>query len=67
MSTADDNNMLSCAACGKGGDGLKACTACKLVKYCNASCQRAHWSKHKKACKKRAAEIHDEALFKDPS
>ena len=25
-----------CAACGKGGDGLKTCNACKLVKYCNA-------------------------------
>ena len=65
MSTADDN-MSKCAACGKGGDGLKACTACKLVKYCNATCQRAHWSKHKKECKKRAAELHDEALFKQP-
>jgi hypothetical protein len=45
---------------------LKACTACKLVKYCNAKCQRNHWPKHKKICKLRAAELHDEALFKDP-
>ena len=69
MNTADNNddNILKCAACGhKSGDGLKMCTACKLVKYCNASCQRAHWSKHKKECKKRAAELHDEALFKQP-
>ena len=58
--------MSECAACGKSGDGLKACTACKLVKYCNASCQRAHWPKHKKKCKKRAAELYDEALFKEP-
>ena len=30
--------MTVCAACGKeGGDTLKACTACKLVKYCNRS------------------------------
>jgi TPR repeat protein len=65
MSTADDSNM-KCAACGKEGDGLKACRACKLVKYCDASCQKAHWSKHKKECKKRAAELHDEALFKEP-
>ena len=36
------------------------------VKYCDATCQRNHWSKHKKDCKRRAAEIHDEALFKDP-
>ena len=64
-SSADDSNM-KCGACDKEGDGLKACTACKLVKYCNSSCQRAHWRKHKKECKKRAAELRDEALFKEP-
>ena len=56
-----------CANCGKeGSDGLKACTACKLVKYCNRDCQIAHRSMHKKACRKRAAEIRDEELFKQP-
>ena len=62
MSKADD----MCATCGKGGDGLKACNGCKLVKYCDASCQRAHWPKHKKACKQRASELRDRALFKQP-
>ena len=67
MSTTEDNiHMSKCAACGKGGDGLKTCNACKLVKYCNATCQRGHWSKHKKECKKRAAELRDEALFQQP-
>jgi hypothetical protein len=37
-----------------------------LVKYCNAACQRNHWAKHKKVCKISAAELQDEALFKDP-
>jgi len=38
-----------------------------LVKYCNAECQKKHWPKHKKPCKLRVAELHDdEALFKDP-
>jgi TPR repeat protein len=37
-----------------------------LVSYCNAECQRTHWSKHKAACKLRAAELRDEVLFKDP-
>ena len=58
-----------CANCGKVEDediNLKACVACKLVKYCNRECQIAHRPQHKKACKKRAAELHDEALFKDP-
>ena len=38
----------------------------KLVRYCNARCQKNHWSKHKQICKQRAAELRDEALFTDP-
>ena len=66
----DDNDITACANCGKGeeknsGD-LKACTACKMVKYCDRDCQVAHRPQHKKACKKRAAELHDIELFKLP-
>jgi len=58
------NSIDTCAACGKeGGDSLKACTACHMVKYCNRDCQIAHRKQHKKACKKRAAELYDEKLF----
>jgi len=60
---------LICANCGKGEEStgsLKACTACKLVKYCNRECQIAHRPQHKKECRKRVAELHDEALFKQP-
>ena len=42
------------------------CKLCMAVKYCNAACQRNHWLTHKKQCKQRAAELRDEALFKDP-
>jgi len=68
MTTVDNklNDVSVCANCGKTGDNLKSCTACKLVKYCNRECQIAHRSKHKKECKKRAAELHDEKLFKQP-
>ena len=49
------------------GDGavvlLKNCAACLLVKYCSVDCQRAHRSQHKKACKKRAAELKDALLY----
>ena len=56
-----------CANCGaEGGISLKACKSCMHVKYCNAECQKNHWPKHKKQCKLRAAELRDEALFKDP-
>jgi TPR repeat protein len=58
-----------CASCGiAAGDNikLKICTACKLVKYCSVECQKNHRPQHKKACKKRAAEIHDDKLFTQP-
>jgi TPR repeat protein len=61
--------VVCCADCGGvagGGISLKACKSCMLVKYCNAECQRNHWPRHKKVCKHRAAELRDEALFKDP-
>ena len=72
MSSKEDTSntmMLSCASCGKTeGDGiqLRTCTACKSVRYCGVICQRNHRPKHKKACKKRAAELRDEILFKQP-
>jgi len=38
-----------CAECGEeGGASLKTCKSCKLVKYCNADCQKNHWPKQKK-------------------
>jgi len=65
----EDNEVSVCANCGKGeeeSDKLKACTACKMVKYCNRECQIAHRPQHKKKCRKRAAELHDIELFKQP-
>ena len=62
------STTITCANCGKGeeyiGD-LKACMACKMVKYCNRDCQIAHRPRHKRACKKRASEIRDEKLFQE--
>ena len=56
-----------CAECGiAGGDSIKTCGSCFLVRYCNPTCQRSHWSTHKIECKRRTAELRDEALFKDP-
>ena len=37
-----------------------------MVKYCSRDCQVAHRPNHKKECKRRAAELFDEELFKDP-
>jgi len=61
--------MSTCANCGKGEEAsidLKACAACKLVKYCSRDCQIAHRPQHKKECKRRVVELHDEKLFKTP-
>ena len=69
MKEENNSTLTMCANCGKGeecsGDLLKSCTACKMVKYCNRDCQIAHRPQHKKACKKRAAELYDEKLFKE--
>ena len=67
MSTNDI--QTSCANCGKGEEdnvALKNCVACKMIKYCSRDCQKAHRPQHKKECRKRAAELHDDALFKQP-
>ena len=63
--------MSRCASCGKPENDdddvkLKKCAGCHLVRYCSVKCQKDHRPKHKKECKKRAAELHDEILFKQP-
>ena len=63
-----------CANCGKEGtDVNNTCNKCKMVKYCNAVCKKVHKKKHKKKCEEhirlaaeRAAELHDEELFRQP-
>lgn len=75
MSKDKDNDIAvavesSCCA-SRGIEGiddikLKKCTACHLVRYCSVKCQKEHRPKHKRDCKKRAAELRDELLFKQP-
>jgi len=61
------DDMSTCASCGKEGlsDDMNTCNKCQMVKYCNAACKKKHRSKHKKACERRVAELHEEALFKE--
>ena len=56
-----------CGLCGKerNSEDMNTCNKCKMVKYCNAACKKKHRSKHKKACERHVAELHDEQLFKD--
>ena len=61
-------DMSTCASCGKecNSKDMNTCNKCKMVKYCNAACKKKHRTKHKKKCDRRVAELHEEALFKDP-
>eukprot|EP00985_Skeletonema_marinoi_P029425 scaffold27821_cov66-Skeletonema_marinoi.AAC.1 len=66
---SDDKVIMCCASCGIAANDdikLKQCTACYLVRYCGVKCQKEHRPQHKRECKKRAAEIRDELLFKQP-
>ena len=46
------NETNACGACGKNPKNPKRCSRCRLVFYCSAECQRAHWAKHKLFCTK---------------
>lgn len=45
----DDVVEMACATC--SGKGVKKCSACRLVCYCNTECQSSHWTNvHKYTC-----------------
>ncbi|KAB7502920.1 Ankyrin repeat and MYND domain-containing protein 2 [Armadillidium nasatum] len=43
---------ITCFTCGLENKNVKKCAKCKSVQYCNKTCQRLHWSSHKKVCAK---------------
>eukprot|EP01062_Namystynia_karyoxenos_P017225 TRINITY_DN16330_c0_g1_i1.p2 TRINITY_DN16330_c0_g1~~TRINITY_DN16330_c0_g1_i1.p2 ORF type:complete len:352 (+),score=113.64 TRINITY_DN16330_c0_g1_i1:122-1057(+) len=52
-----NSDPTKCSACGKSqaalkaqGTKLKPCP-CRTVQYCNAECQKQHWTQHKHLCK----------------
>ena len=58
-----------CASCGIAEIDevkLKECDGCDLVRYCSDECREENKSEHEEVCKKRAAELRDELLFKQP-
>lgn len=48
MASAED---AQCEACG-AYQAQKRCSACKEARYCDQTCQKWHWSTHKKTCSK---------------
>ena len=59
MSSSADNTITTCANCAKAESSQK-------MHRLQNDCQVAHRPKHKKECKRHAAELFDEELFKDP-
>eukprot|EP00984_Skeletonema_dohrnii_P005337 scaffold1874_cov89-Skeletonema_dohrnii-CCMP3373.AAC.14 len=69
MSEENRVTSLCCSSCGITAVDdvkLKECATCDLVRYCSDACQKNHKSQHEEDCKKRAAELRDELLFKQP-
>ena len=50
---SEDATVVSCGRCLKNptpGHPLRFCGRCKSIQYCNVSCQRADWARHKETC-----------------
>ena len=66
----EEADVSCCALCGIAEivDDIKLmpCDGCDLVRYCCNDCQIIHQSEHEEDCKKRAAELRDELLFRQP-
>lgn len=44
--------LYRCSWCSNPSAILKKCSGCAATRYCDAGCQKSHWSEHKKQCKK---------------
>jgi hypothetical protein len=65
-SSADTSCCASCGIAEVDDIKLKECDDCDLVRYCSVDCEEDGKSQHEEACKKRAAELREEILFKQP-
>ena len=69
MSEETEATPCCCASCGIAVIDeikLKECDDCDLARYCSDLCREEHRMQHEEDCKKRAAELRDELLFKQP-
>ena len=65
LSINNDTSTI-CANCGKEVvSNPNICNKCKAATYCNAACKKKHRHKHKVACEKRVAELHEEELERE--
>ena len=45
------HERMGCFHCKSKGGKYKGCGGCKISQYCDSTCQKAAWKKHKKTCK----------------
>ncbi|KAF5340215.1 hypothetical protein D9611_007974 [Ephemerocybe angulata] len=43
--------MYRCSYCGNPSASLRKCSGCAKTRYCDGTCQKKHWSDHKRQCK----------------
>eukprot|EP00984_Skeletonema_dohrnii_P001265 scaffold393_cov158-Skeletonema_dohrnii-CCMP3373.AAC.6 len=70
VNMSEENVEAGCASCGVAEevDDIKftECSDYDLVRHCSDACQREHTPQHQQECKKRADQLRDELLFKQP-
>ena len=71
--SGEENEAVAASCCESCGiaeiDDIKLlvpCNGCDLVRYCSDACRELHRPDHAGKCRKRAAELRDELLFKQP-
>lgn len=73
LPSSDSKKCMPCASCGKAGSTAR-CAGCSIVQdgrvvygtfYCNRDCMKAHWKKHKRACKDVRGLRRSSAIFTD--
>ncbi|CAL1527847.1 unnamed protein product [Lymnaea stagnalis] len=52
--TKEPKKLEKCFCCRRGSYAMLKCSRCKVARYCNTSCQKKDFPKHKKFCKRAA-------------
>ena len=58
LSHLADIDLKACVICGDSVN-LQRLGRCQIIPYCSLSCQKRHWSAHKKVCRATAKQAHE--------